>query len=93
MVDLGGLALLDRRPQGARIEQVATHQVNLLAQVLGAAERAVGGATHEAADVVPLLQQQLRQERSVLAGEAGDQSLASRGWQLTDTAGAYVAAS
>ena len=57
-----------------RLEQVAAHERRTLpAQVLGAAERASARAAHEPGHLVALLEQQLRQERAVLAGDAGDQ--------------------
>jgi len=54
------------------VEQVAGEELDLPAQVLAGPERRAGEAA-EAGDAVAALEQQLGQERAVLAGDAGDQ--------------------
>ena len=82
MVDLVRRHPLDRGSQRLRLQQIAVHELDLRAQVLGAAERGaplrvIRGLgrrpAHDARDRVALLEQQLRQERAVLTGDAGDQ--------------------
>ena len=91
MIDLAWTDLLDRLAQALGREQIACHQLELSAQMLRAAQGALrrrrgsghrrGGdgrrrrAAHQAGDAIPVLEQQLRQERSILAGDAGDQSV------------------
>src|SRR5207237_6785409 len=91
VVDLARAYLLDRGSQRRRFEQVSSHELYALAQVLGAAERIGGAAPHQAAHLIPPLQEQLGQEGPVLTGQAGDEGpgrlARSAGvgqpWQLT----------
>ncbi len=67
VVDLLRFGGPHRVHERALVEQIALVQDDAVADVLDPVELLGRGATHHPVDVVPLLQQQLRQEGAVLA--------------------------
>jgi hypothetical protein len=73
VVDLVGLRGAQRVDQRAVVEQVALVKGDAIPEVLDALELLGRGAPHHAVDLITLVEQQLREERPILAGDAGDQ--------------------
>ena len=88
MVQLVGPDLADRGRERLGLEQVGVDDVDPPAQVLGKAEP-LGAVTDQARDVIPPVEQQLGQERAVLAREAGHERRPMAGLGLMRHAGRY----
>ena len=73
VVDLGRPVVAQDVDERPLVEQVARHQLELVLDVRDALEVHRARAAHHADDRVALLEQELRQVRAVLAGDARDQ--------------------
>ena len=69
VVELVGARVGHDRPQAVGIEQVAVHDPNPLAEVLGGPQRVARRPTHHPDHLVAPLEQQLGEKRSVLTGD------------------------
>src|SRR5207302_9992457 len=73
VVHLRRLACLQRGDERGLVEQVAFHELDARTQVGDGGEPRVVLAANQSAYRVALLQQQLREIRAVLPGDAGDE--------------------
>ena len=73
MVNLVGPGSLDRSREAGRVENVPLDQLDLIPYVLGGAQRFRRRAPDDARDRIVLGKEELGEERTVLAGQAGDE--------------------
>jgi hypothetical protein len=73
VVDLGRLHGLQQVDERQLIQQVGLTERDTITQVRDALEVLGARAPHHAGDLVPALEQQLREVRAILAGDAGDE--------------------
>jgi len=87
VVDLGGPVLVHHRDHRALVEQVAGHEGDVVLDVRNALERDGRAAAGHAHHVVALLEQELGQVGTVLAGDAGDERTRSLSHAYRTTGG------
>ncbi len=79
MVDLLRLGMDDGGAQRVGLTQIAGQHLDVAAQVLAAGQRAGRALPGDPDDGVVAFEQQLRQERAVLTGDARDQGCGGAG--------------
>ncbi len=95
VVHLGRLDLADQPGQVAAIGQVAVVQVPVVLEAVRIGINPLeprrverGGPTDDAVHLVPLLEQQLREVRTILTGDSGDQRFLGRSHGIQEKLGA-----